>query len=131
MSRQMQYILRLGVQSGIMSEPDYKLIGNRIREARKNADLTQSELAEKVGLTQGMINKIETGITGATLENLYKLAEVLNCPVTYFLGLDVGDLDKEEAEVMDIWRTLPEGLPRQYGKSLLRSLADQSLGRVE
>lgn len=126
MSRQMQYILRLGVKSKPMEKPSDKFIGSRIRMARKEAELTQSELGEKIGRTQGIINKMETGEIGATLENLYNLADVLSRPITFFLGLEVGDLDLEEAEVMDIWRSLPPGLPRQYGKSLLRSLADQA-----
>jgi transcriptional regulator with XRE-family HTH domain len=125
MSRQMQYILSFDIKSGGIVEPDYKQIGNRVRQARKNTGLTQAELGEKVELTQGMINKIETGLTGATLENLYKLAGVLNCPVTYFLGLDVGDLNQDEGEVVDIYRSLPEGLPREYGRKMLRSWADQ------
>ena len=126
MSRQMQYILRLGVKSESMAKPSDKIIGSRIRMARKEAGLTQAELGEKIERTQGIINKMETGEIGATLENLYNLADVLNRPVTFFLGLEIGDLDLEEAEVMDIWRSLPPGLPRQYGKGLLRSLADQS-----
>lgn len=126
MSRQMQYILRLDVKLKPMEKPSDKIIGSRIRMARKEAGLTQVELGEKIERTQGIINKMETGEIGATLENLYNLADVLNRPVTFFLGLEVGDLDLEEAEVMDIWRSLPPGLPRQYATRLLRSLADQS-----
>ena len=109
-----------------MEKPSDKFIGSRIRMARKEAGLTQTELGEKIGRTQGIINKIEAGEIGATLENLYNLSEALNHPITFFLGLEVGDLDQDEAEVMDIYRSLPPGLPKQYGKNLLRSLADQS-----
>jgi transcriptional regulator with XRE-family HTH domain len=129
MSRQMQYILRLGVKSEPMEKPSDKFIGSRIKMARKEAGLTQVELGEKIGRTQGIINKMEAGEIGATLENLYNLADVLNHPVTFFLGLEVGDLDKDEAEVVDVYRSLPENA-KQYGKTLLRSWADQVLGRV-
>lgn len=125
MSRQMQYILRLGVKSGTMEKPTDKFIGSRIRMARKEADLTQVELGEKIGRTQGIINKMETGEIGVTLENLYNLADVLNRPITFFLGLEVGDLDQDEAEVMDAYRSLPNGLPKQHGKQMLLSWADQ------
>jgi transcriptional regulator with XRE-family HTH domain len=131
MSRQLQYILRLGVKSRPMEKPSDKFIGSRIKMARKEAGLTQAELGEKIGRTQGIINKMETGDIGATLENLYKLSEALNHPVTFFLGLEVGDLDQDEAEVMDIYRSLPAGFPKQYGKRLLRSLVDQPPGPVD
>lgn len=126
MSRQMQYILRSGVKSKPMTKPSDSFIGNRIKTARNEAGLTQVELGAKIGRSQGIINKMETGEIGATLENLYNLADALNRPVTFFLGVEVGDLNQDEAEVMDIYRSLPPGLPRQYGKGLLRSLADQS-----
>lgn len=131
MSRQMQYILRLGVKSESMAKPSDKFIGSRIRMARKEAGLTQAEVGEKIERTQGIINKMETGEIGATLENLYNLADVLNRPVTFFLGLEVGDLDQDEAEVVDTYRSLPEGLPKQQGRKMLRSWADQFLGQAE
>lgn len=36
-------------------------IGSRIREARRAAKLTQKELAQKVGMTQGALSALETG----------------------------------------------------------------------
>lgn len=131
MSRQMQYILRLGVKSEAMEKPSDKFIGSRIRMARSEAGLTQVELGARIGRSQGIINKMETGEIGATLENLYNLSDALNRPVTFFLGLAVGDLDQDEAEIVDVYRSLPEGRSKQYAKTLIRSWADQVLGRVE
>jgi transcriptional regulator with XRE-family HTH domain len=116
-----------GVYLEAMTIPDLKLIGNRIREARKDSGLTQLEIGKHLDLTQGMINKIETGQNAITLANLFKLAEVLNRPLAYFLGIDVGDLTAEEGELVGIYRSIPEGPFRQYGKKMLRSWADQIL----
>lgn len=113
-----------------MPEPDLNLIGSRIREARKDSGMTQAELGTVLDLTQGMINKIETGQSAITLANLFKLAEVLNRPLAYFLGIDVGGLSAKEGELLAIWRSLPEGMPRQYAENLLRSWADQVLGHT-
>ena len=41
--------------------------------------MTQAELAEKVGVTQGAISMIENGDRSPSLEVLIKLASVLNC----------------------------------------------------
>lgn len=121
---------RKSVYLEAMTTPDLDLIGNRIREARKDAGMTQAELGSHLELTQGMINKIETGQSAITLANLFKLAEVLNRPLAYFLGINVGELTAEEGEIVEIYRSLPEGKSKQYGKSLLRSWADQVLGRA-
>lgn len=48
----------------------------RLRQARKNKNLTQAQLAEYVGLTQGAIQSLESGrIKGTTY--ITKLAEIL------------------------------------------------------
>lgn len=49
--------------------------GNGIRDARKEAGLTQNELAEKTGIQQAMISRIEAGKANPTLETLASLAE--------------------------------------------------------
>lgn len=132
MSIQKMTNLRKSVYLEAMIIPDLDLIGNRIREARKDAGMTQMELGSHLGLTQGMINKIETGQSAITLTNLFKLAEVLNRPLAYFLGIGVGELSAEEGELVGIYRSLPEGPFRQYGMTLLRSWADQILhGQTE
>lgn len=52
-------------------------IGERIREARKGLDLTQTQLAERVGLTQSAIANFETGGNGPSVGNLKAMALAL------------------------------------------------------
>lgn len=42
------------------------MIGNRIKEAREAANMTQTELAEKVGISRVSLSRIETGETPNT-----------------------------------------------------------------
>jgi transcriptional regulator with XRE-family HTH domain len=51
---------------------------NKLRRARELAGLTQVQLAEKAGLTQSSLSKLEAGLysDGPTLETLDKLAAV-------------------------------------------------------
>ena len=49
----------------------------RLREWRERRLLTQRELAEKVGMSTGQINRIENGIHRPRLSTVRKLAEVL------------------------------------------------------
>jgi len=59
-------------------------IGLRIRQARVDANLNQTELADKLNKKQTSISEIELGKTVITASTLLKLAIVLMKPVSYF-----------------------------------------------
>ena len=54
------------------------LLGKRIREFRKANNLTQEQLAEKVGIGTNNISYFETGRFTPTLETMEKIAKALN-----------------------------------------------------
>lgn len=56
----------------------FEEIRSQIIRIRTDLGLTQKELAEKAGLTQANISKIEKGITHPTLDTLLKLANGLD-----------------------------------------------------
>lgn len=56
------------------SECEYNLVKSLII-ARKGCHMTQKELAEKTGINQADISKIETGNANPALSTLKKLAE--------------------------------------------------------
>lgn len=55
-----------------------------ILRRRYRAGLTQAELAELVGISDGQVSKIENGKSGAAPGTLRKLAEALGCTVADF-----------------------------------------------
>ena len=55
-------------------EPEYNMIQALI-DARKRSNLTQKQLAERTGINQADISKIETGNANPTLQVLKRLAE--------------------------------------------------------
>jgi DNA-binding XRE family transcriptional regulator len=57
---------------------DITLLKNAIREAREKAELTQAELAEKIGVCSKYVQSWEYGKRKPNGENLVKLAEILN-----------------------------------------------------
>lgn len=59
------------------------IIGERIKSARKFRKLSQTELAEKVGLTQGFIGHIEKGRNQPSVELLAHFAIILSCNITW------------------------------------------------
>ena len=54
-----------------------KLLGQRIRDARKAKGLTQEKLAELLGIGTSNISYIETGKFSPSMENFEKLVEIL------------------------------------------------------
>ena len=51
-------------------------IGEVIREGRKQAKMTQEELAEKTGTRKSFISRIENGHSDIQLSTLYRLVEI-------------------------------------------------------
>jgi len=58
-------------------EPEFAIIQAMI-EARKATGLTQSQLAERAGISQGDISKIETGNANPSLNTLKRLAKSMD-----------------------------------------------------
>jgi len=54
-------------------------VGRTIRQARKSADLTQTELAIRAGIDQGDLSRLETGqgVRGATIAIVERVAHAL------------------------------------------------------
>ena len=50
-------------------------------EAQKNARLTQSELAKRIGADKGYISRVERGLTVPTVATLYKIASAMGLTV--------------------------------------------------
>lgn len=63
-------------------------IGDLIGDLRKNIDLNQKELAEKAGISESKLSRIESGETkNINCDTIIKIAKVLNVSTDYLLGL--------------------------------------------
>lgn len=82
--------------------------GKRIRQYRLLAGLTQSALAERLGVSSQAISSWENSLTMPDIENLYNLARLLHVPVddllrseesrtTWMIGVDGGGTKTEFA----------------------------------
>ena len=56
---------------------DKEFIGKTLQTIRKHAKIKQSELAEKIGISEKHLSKIETGKNLPSLDNFLKMAQVL------------------------------------------------------
>ena len=62
------------------------MLGSLIKELRKKHKLTQSELANKIGVTTSSIGMYETEVRQPSYGVLCKIAEVFDVSVDYLLG---------------------------------------------
>lgn len=65
---------------------DYKF-GNYILELRRKSGLSQSELADRIGVTNKAVSKWETGKSKPTTDTLRKLAAIFHVPIEQLLSL--------------------------------------------
>ena len=60
-------------------------LGDRIRARRKELRLSQSDLAERTGMTASFISQVERSVTSPSIDSLYKISQALDVPVFRFL----------------------------------------------
>lgn len=59
----------------------------RIKKARKDADLTQTEVADELKISKGTVSKYETGKLEPDLEKLAALANLYDITIDWLLGI--------------------------------------------
>jgi hypothetical protein len=85
-------------------------VGSKIRQLRKERQLTQAELAHRIGVQQSDLCRMENGEYKVSLETLFKVLAVF--------GLEIGDFFREqtapltpndmERELLRLWQLLDE-----------------------
>jgi len=61
-------------------------IGDKVKNLRKEARMTQADLAAALAMTPGAISQIENDIITPSLQTLLQLSTVFSKPVDYFIG---------------------------------------------
>lgn len=103
--------------------------------------MSQSDLAKALGITFQQVQKYERGSNRVSVGKLYRLADILDVPLTFFFdGLDVPDmrrppesfaataegsspiLSRRELDLLRAWKSAPEEVADAVG-SLLRAVS--------
>ncbi|MCX6235188.1 MAG: helix-turn-helix transcriptional regulator [Bacteroidetes bacterium] len=63
------------------------LIGEAIKQARKERKLTQEELGQLVGVKKAQISKLENSLTDARFETIIKVFKALNAKINFNIEL--------------------------------------------
>ena len=79
------------------------VVGKRIRMLRTERFIAQTELANRIGVSQTHMSNIEHGRTAITLNNLFKLREELGCRMRdFFVDFDGESKAGEEVSMADL-----------------------------
>ncbi|MCI8891597.1 MAG: helix-turn-helix transcriptional regulator [Eubacterium sp.] len=65
-----------------------KYVCNLLKNLRKDAGLTQKELADKVGVTNSTISFYEQEERSPSVDMIIRLSKIFNVSVDYLLGID-------------------------------------------
>lgn len=74
------------------------IIGERLKEARLNKNMSQEVLGNILGVSKVSICGYETGVRTPNMKNFLKLIEILDLDVKYVLGLDVKVINEDGEE---------------------------------
>lgn len=80
-------------------EVNYRLIGTRLCQRRKELHLTQKKLGDKMHISSSHISAIETGTKQPSLETLLEFCKTLNINIDYLLNRTLyNELDEQLVE---------------------------------
>lgn len=105
-----------------------KKLGERIREERKRAGLTQEKLAEKVDLSPDYIGYIERGKQAPYLKTLERIAESLGAEVYELFMFEEGDKrSARKAAIQELVMLLQNKSPEdiRFTASILRQVLER------
>ena len=71
---------------------DYKAFGQRVRNLRRLAMLTQAELAERAGISASFLGHVERGTRVLSVETLVALCQALGVTPNELLGLEYASM---------------------------------------
>ena len=81
-------------------DPEDLEIGQKIRAVRvaRGADMSQTTLADGLGVTFQQVQKYERGANRVSAGRLQKIAEMLDTPITFFYGESGAGTKKQHAD---------------------------------
>jgi transcriptional regulator with XRE-family HTH domain len=111
-------------------------LGRRIRLRRVEVDISQSELADKIGVTFQQVQKYEKGVNRVGAARLQQIATGLDVPVTFFfdddgLGKSASDGKREVESLLFIDSAFSLRLLRAYASVKNQKVQRQFVSLIE
>lgn len=108
----------------------WKQIGSRLSACRQNKNMTQEELAGRLGVTPQALSKWERGLSFPDISMLAELSGLLGIRTDYLLGIesrhetDGGGVLEAQIEIGNCLRNALEPLELIFGKDLIALFGD-------
>ncbi len=85
-----KYVGKVGTPKRDVFEQELRieLLGNAIKQARRDRNLTQEQLGELVGVQKAQISKIENGAKNARIETILKVFEALGAKISFSVEMN-------------------------------------------
>jgi transcriptional regulator with XRE-family HTH domain len=106
-----------------------KKIGIQIKKARAEAQLTQSQLGAKIGVTWEMISRYENG-KSSPRKNLEKVARALGKPIQYFFGVEEEPISDKIEKLAELLSKKGAELQKASAVSYIESIGDFPLAKA-
>ena len=87
---------------------DYNVIGSRIKEARREKNLTQEALSEKLDVSVAFLSRVERGSSHINLKRLNQICDILDVSEGYILnGADNSQKNYLTKEISELLKKCP------------------------
>ncbi|MBQ3835269.1 MAG: helix-turn-helix transcriptional regulator [Elusimicrobia bacterium] len=97
----------------------YIALGKRIQEERKNLNMTQEELAEKINVTPKFISFMERGLGLPSVETLISLSKALSVSMDDLVsGKKIKKNEVLANQIIDLLSDLSDKQQKQFFKAL-------------
>lgn len=127
-----------------MADKDGKALGAKVRKYREQANLSQTDLGEKLGVSYQQVQKYERGVSRMSVDTLLRLARALEQPLGVFLPAgaawsgdamagghvsearpDYAALSKEEKDMLKAYRDIGDDKVRAAFLATLKAAASR------
>ena len=100
--------LRINTYEDPVLQHQYVCLGHKIAHIRMSLNMSQYELAHHVGISRSYLSKLEcgTGISGMSLEILFKIAEAFQIDVAQLVRLRIVDYKSCNAHLISHYKRL-------------------------
>lgn len=68
-----------------------KILGLKLKLKRKELGFSQNQLGKEIGLSFQQIQKYEKGVNNISINNLYKISEILKTDISYFINCSLSE----------------------------------------
>lgn len=81
-------------------------VADRIRYLREKAGMTQTDLANKLGISRSAVNSWEMSLSSPSLTNIIEMSRIFHVSSDYILSssekllIDITELDNEQREII-------------------------------